>query len=118
MEFYIITSQYRVIFITIRIQIVEYGSLVKRPHIAFEKDMIATLLAASQTAEINTEGEGKAWLDASMGDGELETNDPEYVNKYLIMPESVMNMRSSLDSLVRKSSAFVSCYDPILTDNN
>jgi DNA-binding MarR family transcriptional regulator len=100
------------------IQIVEYGSLVKRPHIAFEKDMIATFLAASQTAEINTEGEGKAWLDASMGDGELETNDPEYVYKYLIMPENVMNMRSSLDSLVRKSSAFVSCYDPILTDNN
>jgi hypothetical protein len=48
----------------------------------------------------------------------LETNDPEYVYKYLIMPENVMNMRSSLDSLVRKSSAFVSCYDPILTDNN
>jgi hypothetical protein len=34
--------------------------MVKRPHIAFERDLIACYLAASYTAEIKTkQGEGK-----------------------------------------------------------
>jgi len=74
------------------IQISEYGKMVKRPHIAFERDLIACYLAASYTAEIKTkqgegEGEGKdeykAWIDSSNGAGELETNDDEYGYVYL-----------------------------------
>jgi hypothetical protein len=99
------------------IQILEFGSLIKKPHIAFEKDLNAMFLAASQNAEVNTEGEGKAWVDASMGEGELETNDPDYAYKYLLMPENVMNIYESLNKLVGKSG-FASCYDPVLTDNN
>ena len=66
--------------------------MVKRPHIAFERDLIACYLAASYTAEIKTkqgegEGEGKdeykAWIDSSNGAGELETNDDEYGYVYL-----------------------------------
>lgn len=100
------------------VQILEYGSLIKKPHTAFEKDLFAIFLAASQTAEISTEGEGKAWIDASPGFGELETNDPDYVYKYLMMPENVMNIHQSLTRLASKSSGFASCYDPVLTDNN
>ena len=76
------------------IQISEYGKMVKRPHIAFERDLIACYLAASYTAEIKTkqgegEGEGKDEYKAcsSNGAGELETNDDEYGYDYL-MPKT------------------------------
>lgn len=59
--------------------------MAKRPHIAFEGDLIACHLAASCTAEIKTkqgEREGKdeygAWIDSSNGAGEIETDDNEY----------------------------------------
>jgi hypothetical protein len=61
------------------IQISEHGKIVKRPHIAFERDLVACYLATSYTAEIKTkqgegEGEGKdeyeAWIDSSDVAGE------------------------------------------------
>jgi hypothetical protein len=62
------------------IEISDFGRLIKRPHIAFEEDLIAIFTAASNTAEIKTgneerEGDSKAWLDSSNGNGEFETND-------------------------------------------
>lgn len=68
---------------------------------------------------ITTEtGEGKAWIDSSKGFGELETNDPDYAYKYLTMPENVMDIHESVKGIARKLSGYVSCYDPVLTDNN
>jgi hypothetical protein len=100
------------------IQISEYGSLIKKPYIAFEKDLISIFLAASQTAGINTKEDGKAWFDASTGLGEPETNDPDYAYKYLMMPENIMNIHHSINRLVKKSLVYVSCYNPVWTDNN
>lgn len=69
------------------------GELVKKPHFAFEYDLIALYLAAFETASINTKNnKGKAWIDASHGSGELETNDPDYAFKYLVMPETVLEI--------------------------
>ena len=49
----------------LRLVISDNGNLVKRPHMAFEHDVIALYLATFQTAELTTEEEGKAWIDAS-----------------------------------------------------
>ena len=77
-------------------QISEIGKLVKKPHMAFENDLIDLYLATFQTAEITTsEHEGKAWIDASQGYGELETNDINYAYKYLTMLENIMQWRGT-----------------------
>ena len=59
----------------LRLDISDNGKLVKKPHMAFECDVIALYLASFQTAEITTE-KGKAWIDASKGKGELEILKP------------------------------------------
>ena len=75
----------------LRFIISDNGRLVKKPHLAFERDLIALYLATFQTAEIDTIGEGgvrrkdKAWIDSSKGSGELETNDINYACKYLVL---------------------------------
>ena len=54
----------------LRLVISDNGTLVKKPHLAFERDLIALYLATFQTAEIPTIGEGrkdKAWIDSSKG---------------------------------------------------
>ena len=64
----------------LNLTISEKGQLVKKPHMAFEYDMIALYIASFQTSEITTE-KGKAWIDASKGKGEFETNDVNYAYK-------------------------------------
>jgi predicted transcriptional regulator len=104
----------------LRLDISDNGKLVKRPHLAFEGDLIAMYLATFQTAGINTEkGKDKAWIDASQGLGELETNDVDYAYKYLTMPENIFNIYEDLGTIKRKLlSGYSIHYDPILTDNN
>ena len=102
----------------LRLDISDNGKLVKKPHMAFERDVIALYLASFQTAEITTE-KGKAWIDASKGKGELETNDVNYAYKYLKMPENIMDIYDTINWLKRKSDAgYAIYYDPIFTNND
>jgi hypothetical protein len=95
------------------------GELVKRPHLAFEDDLIALYLATFETANTNTiDKKGKTWIDASHGLGELETNDPEYTFKYLIMPENVFETHEDVRMIKEMISGHRIYYDPVLTRNN
>ena len=95
------------------------GELVKRPHLAFEDDLIALYLATFETASTNTvDKKGKAWIDASHGLGELETNDPEYTFKYLVMPENVFETHEDVRMIKEMISGYRIHYDPVLTRNN
>lgn len=103
----------------LRIQISPTGELMKRPHLAFEYDLIALYLATFETASIETrDDKGWAWIDASHGVGELETNDPDYAYKYLTMPENVFDIANTLKIIASKISGYKRCYDAIFTDNN
>ena len=92
--------------------------MVKKPHFAFEYDMIALYLATFQTAEITTRDRSKAWIDTSKGNGELETNDVNYAYTYLKMPENVVDIYDTINWLKRKSTGYAKHYDPWLTDND
>jgi hypothetical protein len=95
------------------------GELVKRPHLAFEDDLIALYLATFETTSTNTaDKKGKIWIDASHGLGELETNDPEYTFKYLIMPENVFETHEDVRMIKEMMSGYRIHYDPVLTRNN
>ncbi|MGA7367871.1 MAG: hypothetical protein WBX01_01990 [Nitrososphaeraceae archaeon] len=95
------------------------GELVKRPHLAFEDDLIALYLATFETASTNTRDKrGKVWIDASHGFGELETNDPEYTFKYLVMPENVFETHEDVRMIREMISGYRIHYDPVLTRNN
>ena len=95
------------------------GELVKRPHLAFENDLIALYLATFETASTNTvDKKGKIWIDASHGLGELETNDPEYTFKYLIMPENVSETHEDVKMIKEMMLGHRIHYDPVLTRNN
>ena len=106
------------------IQISDYGKMVKRPHIAFERDLIACYLAASCTAEIKTkqrDGEGdesRAWIDSSNGAGELETNNDEYAYDYLMMPKTVREIANMTMAIIKQSKRYERCYHPLFTINN
>jgi hypothetical protein len=108
----------------LKMDISEIGELVKKPHMAFENDLIALYLATFQTAGITTsdhkrkEDHNSAWIDASQGIGELEINDVNYAYKYLMMPENVMHIHQAVINMTRKSSGYAICYHPTLTDNN
>jgi hypothetical protein len=103
----------------LRLGISKNGTLVKKPHMAFEHDLIALYLATFQTAEITTkDGNGKSWIDASKGKGELETNDVNYPYKYLKMPENISDIYDTIFRLARKLSGYRQHYDPYVTDNN
>ena len=95
------------------------GELVKRPHLAFERDLIALYLATFGTATTNTvDKKGKAWIDASHGLGELETNDPEYALKYLTMPENVFETHKNVSVIKEILFGHKIHYNPVLTHNN
>jgi hypothetical protein len=105
----------------LRIVISNNGRLVKKPHLAFECDLIALYLATFQTAEITTIGQerkDKAWIDSSKGSGELETNDVNYAYKYLMMPEIVMDIEKAVNKIARQTAEYERYYHPIMTDNN
>jgi hypothetical protein len=103
----------------LRLVIADNGKIIKKLHMAFEHDLIALYLATFQTAEMATKGgAGKAWIDASKGRGELETNDVNYTYKYLIMSENVSDIHNIIIRLAKKSSGYRQHYDPYVTDNN
>jgi hypothetical protein len=102
-----------------RIQISEYGRSIKRPHIAFEYDLIALFVASSYTAEIETnEEENKAWIDSSSGLGELETNNPNYAYLYLIMPQNVNRIAEDVSEIRKRLMGYAKHLDPLFTENN
>jgi len=104
------------------LQISDYGYPIKKPHIAFERDLIACYLAASFTAEIKTkQGEGeesRAWIDSSNGAGELETNDDEYGYDYLMMPKTVREIANMTITIIKHTTGYERCYHPLFTANN
>lgn len=106
------------------IEISDFGYPVKRPHIAFEHDLIAHFIAASHTAELSTElGEGtekglRAWIDSSNSTGEVETNDPDYSYSYLSMPIHIVDIRETVTSLYKMSAGYSRYWHPIYTNNN
>jgi hypothetical protein len=64
------------------------------------------------------EDHNTAWIDASQGIGELNTNDVNYAYKYLMMPENIMHIHQTVINMTRKSSGYAICHHPTLTDNN
>jgi hypothetical protein len=105
------------------LQIYDYGHLFKKPHIAFEQDLIACYLADSYTAEIRTkqgeeEDEYRAWIDSSNGAGELETNNGEYAYDYLMMPKTVKEIANMTMTIVKQTTGYEQCYHPLFTVNN
>jgi DNA-binding MarR family transcriptional regulator len=103
----------------LNITICERGYLVGKPHMAFDPDLIALLLADSQTAEIRTTTEGhRAWFDSSNGQGELETDDPDYAYLYLTMPQTVSRIAEIVDRIERQTTEYQRCHDPVFTENN
>jgi hypothetical protein len=103
----------------LRTEILPTGELIKRPHLAFEADLIALYLATFETASIKTKNDkGRAWIDASHGSGELETNDPDYAYKYLTMPENIFDIHNALRRIENKEFGYKRCYDPVITENN
>ena len=103
------------------LQISDYGYPFKKPHIAFERDLIACYLAASYTAEIKTkqeEDEYKAWIDNSNGAGELETNDDDYAYDYLMMPKTVREIANMTMTIIKHTTGYERCYHPSFTVNN
>jgi hypothetical protein len=106
------------------LQIDDYGYPIKKPHIAFEQDLIACYLTASYTAEIKTkqgEGEGdesRAWIDSSNGAGELETNNDKYAFDYLMMPKTVREIANMTMAIIKQTKGYERCYHPLFTVNN
>jgi DNA-binding MarR family transcriptional regulator len=101
----------------LRLVVSDNGRLVKKPHLAFERDLIALYLATFQIAEIGTIEEGgrkdKVWIDSSKGSGELETNDINYAYKYLMMPEIVMDIEKAVNKIARQTAGYERYYHPI-----
>jgi DNA-binding MarR family transcriptional regulator len=103
------------------LQISDDGYPIKRPHIAFEHDLIASSLAASYTSQIRTrEGndEYTAWTDSSNGSGELETNDDEYAYNYLMMPRTIKEIADTITMVRKQTVGYEKHHHPILTMNN
>jgi hypothetical protein len=103
------------------LQVSDFGKAVKRPHIAFEEDLIAFFTAASHTAEIKTNEASKAWVDSSNGFGEFETDDAEYAYHYLMMPKTINKIANSIDLILKYSGTVIRyehSYHPLLTPNN
>jgi hypothetical protein len=103
----------------LQIDVSTIGELIKKPHLAFESDLIALYLATFETAGTDTiDKRGKAWIDASLGLGEIETNNPEYAIKYLTMPENVFETHNDVKIIKESLFGYKIYYDPILTCNN
>jgi Bacterial regulatory protein, arsR family len=100
-------------------EVSDEGRLVKKPHIAYERDIVATEVTASETAEIPVgEDGGKAWYDASMGYGELETDDPDYDDLALSAPIYVFQIRQDVEELKKQLLGYDRCYSPYSTWND
>ncbi len=95
----------------------ESGRLMKRPHEAFDPDLVTLLLTHFQTAEVPTKN-GKAWIDSSNRKGELETNDPEYAYLYLLMPKAVNHIHQAIERMERYFYTYAMYYHPTLMKEN
>ena len=100
------------------LHISDYGYPVKRPHIAFEQDLISSFLAASFTAETDIDSDHKARIDSSNGGGEIETNYYEYAYDYLLMPKNVREIAYEITAIKKQNSGYERHYHPHLTINN
>ena len=98
------------------IQISDFGKMVKRPHIAFEGDLIALYTAASHTAEIDEKS--RAWIDSSNGQGEVGTDDPSYAYLYLMMSRTIDEIAKVAATTSRQIIGYERYYHPSLTVNN
>lgn len=100
------------------LKISEVGKIVKRPHIAFEKDLIAFFTAASHTAELKSDETSRAWVDSSNEQGEFETDEPDYAYLYLMMPRTIQEIANMTATTIRQVIGYERCYLPSLTGNN
>jgi hypothetical protein len=100
------------------LQISEVGKIIKRPHIAFEKDLIAFFTAASHTAELKTDETSRAWVDSSNGPGEFETDNIDYAYQYLTMPRTIEEIANMTLTTSRQIIGYERYYHPGLTVNN
>ena len=103
------------------LQISDYGHPIKRPHLAFEYDLIASSLAASFTSQINTRrgnDDYTAWIDSSNGAGELETNDYEYAYDYLMIPKTIKEISDTITTVRKQTAGYERYSHPFLTMNN
>jgi hypothetical protein len=101
-----------------RLELSDYGNLEKRPHIAFEEDLIAFSIAVSHTAEVKADETSRAWIDSSNGQGEFETDDPDYAYQYLIMPRTVQEIANLVSATSTQIMGYERYYHPSLTINN
>jgi hypothetical protein len=100
------------------LKISEVGKIVKRPHIAFEKDLIAFFTAASHTAELKSDETSRVWVDSSNGQGEFETDGPDYAYLYLMMPRTIEEIANMTARTSKQVIGYGQCYHPLLTVNN
>lgn len=102
----------------LRLVISEDGQLIKSPHMAFERDLIAMFLTRFQTAEARLQNGRRVWIDSSNGIGEFETDDPEYVYLYLLMPKIVNDIYEISGRMDRRSHSYARWYHPCLMEEN
>lgn len=107
------------------------SSLVKNPHMAFTRDLTAILLSNIVTAKVSLAANqkngrcGSAWLDNSLGHGELETDDFDYYWNYLMMPKTVEHIAEMLERITSSpprprpnTPEYQHCYDATHTYYN
>jgi hypothetical protein len=100
------------------LEISDVGKIVKRPHIAFEEDLIAFVMATSLITEVKIGKTSRAWVDSSNGRGEFETEDPDYAYQYLTMPRTIGEIANMTATTRRQIIGYEQYYHPLLTINN
>lgn len=86
-----------------------FSGEIIREHIANESPELNDRIPKNKTVEVGLDRKAraifpanfmaKAWLDRSMGDVDIETNDMIYQEKLLLMPENIHSMRQDLENL-------------------
>lgn len=99
------------------IEVSTVGGLIKKPHLAFESDLVSSYLASYERPSIKT-SKGEIWIDESHGVGELETNDVDYAYKYLIMPEIIMEIFHQTNQITKRLASPFSTSYHYITHNN
>jgi len=100
------------------LKISDFGKMVKRPHIAFEEDLIASFIATTTTTEVKIDETSRAWVDSSNGQGEFETDGPDYAYLYLTMPRTIEEIANMTATTSKRIIGYERCYHPLLTVNN
>ena len=85
-----------------RLKLLDNGRHERRPEIAFENDRSVRVFAMSAITKYSTKEGGKVWNDNSNGEeGEVETNDATYLEKYFRQPEAVYEMWQMINEMYR-----------------